>query len=113
MSPPPSNGNGDGVKDLLAEYLLGVLPPEEAAAVESRLRGDAALRAEADALGEVLGALALALPPEPPPPALRERLLAALDEEAAGAQAQVQGVAGMLDRFAARLADMFDVTVER
>jgi hypothetical protein len=46
--------------------------------------------------GEALAALALSLPPEPPPPGLRERVLAALPQ-ASRFDALVDRVAGMID----------------
>lgn len=93
----------DGEEQLLAEYLLGTLPPEEAAEVAARLRADPALRAEADALSEVLGTMALSLPPEAPPPELRERILDSIGDE----------VLGPLGRFSAKVAALFDLTADR
>ncbi len=63
-------------REACAEYLLGQLEGEERALFEAELSargedGDQILRAEA----ELLGDLALAADPVPPPPGLRERLL--------------------------------------
>lgn len=72
------------VRELLPDYLLGLLEPSEAARVDEALRLSAALRAEADALRAALLALPEALDPEPPAPGSWETLLARVRQERAG-----------------------------
>lgn len=60
----------------LEAYLLDLLDPDERAEVEARLRASAPLRAELAAAREALAALGRSLPPVPPNPALRRRVLA-------------------------------------
>ena len=61
--------------ELTAPYALGALAPAERADFEAHLAECATCRAEVQALREVTGLLAQAAPAEPPPPALRERIL--------------------------------------
>jgi anti-sigma factor RsiW len=71
----------DDVRDLLPEHLLGTLEPDADRAVREHLRGCAACRAEADALGEGIAGFARAAHDREPPPELRERVLTVLEEE--------------------------------
>lgn len=84
-----------------ADYLLGVLPPAEAAAVERELRDDPAMAAELDALREVLHGLAYVPRPVAPAPSLRARVLAAAEGK------------GRLARFVEHLARFVDVSAEK
>ena len=61
--------------ELLPDYVLGTLPPEQTQQVDALLAASPSLRREVDALTE---ALADALPPEPPSPSVRSRLMASL-----------------------------------
>jgi anti-sigma factor ChrR (cupin superfamily) len=62
--------------ELAALYAAGALPPEEAAAVESRLiAGDPVLAEELASYGVVLAALAEGSEPVAPDPGIRQRLL--------------------------------------
>jgi hypothetical protein len=63
------------VRDLLPELAVGVLPPEDRAAVELHLRGCAGCRKEAGELGNAAAAIAFALEPAPMPEALRTRVV--------------------------------------
>lgn len=69
------------IMDLLPDFLMGGLPEAERAEVTAALRGSAALRAEVAALSEALFGLAEALPPVPPDPAVRARLLASAAQD--------------------------------
>ena len=71
------------VRELLPDYLLGLLEPHEAARVDQALARSAELRTEADALRAALFALPEALEPEPPAPGSWETLLARVREERA------------------------------
>lgn len=55
------------IVDLLPEYLLGTLDPDQAQAVEAALAESPALRREAESVGRVLFALPESLDPEPLP----------------------------------------------
>ena len=87
------------VRELLPAYALGALEGDEASRVERALAEDPVLAAELDALLEAGADLVAALPPEAPDPAVRARLLASVE--------------GRFARFAARFAQLFDVTLER
>ena len=69
----------DEALDDLPGYLLDDLEPERLAALETHLAGCPACRLEHDQLALLLGELGTLAPPVAPPPALRARLLAALD----------------------------------
>jgi anti-sigma factor ChrR (cupin superfamily) len=84
------------VDDQLWELALGMLSPEERAAVERHLAECAACRDELSHASEMLAMVALDLPPVEPPPALRDRLLAST----AGR------FVGVIDR----VAELFDLT---
>ncbi|GGF45556.1 anti-sigma K factor RskA [Aliidongia dinghuensis] len=72
----------DDMDTRAAEYVLGLLSPDETAAVQRALELSPAL-AEAVARWEaLLTPLAAALPPEPPPAALWDRIAAGLDANA-------------------------------
>ncbi|MCB9561190.1 MAG: cupin domain-containing protein [Kofleriaceae bacterium] len=96
----------DDLHELLAAYAFDALDADDTARVEAALAADPALRVELDELRAVAGALAGALPATPAPAAVRARLLATV-------AAEVPAQPGRFDRFAARLAALFDVTVER
>ncbi len=63
------------VRDRLAEFTLGVLSQEEAAAVERHLDWCAGCRKEAEELREGSAAFGLGLAPAAPPAALQERVV--------------------------------------
>jgi hypothetical protein len=81
----------DEVRDLLPEHLLGTLEPASDRAVREHLRGCAACRAEADGLGDGLASFARAAHDREPPPELRERVLAVLEEESRDATPTADG----------------------
>lgn len=87
------------MEELLPLYALGVLAPEEAAAVERALAEQPALRAELRQLQATADALVLAVAPEEPSPEVRARLLSSIG-------------AGRFERFAATMAKIFDVTLD-
>lgn len=62
------------LRNLLPEYLLGQVSPEDREELESHLRGCEGCREEVRALGEVLTRLAQGVPQVSPPPGLWERL---------------------------------------
>ena len=86
----------DDLTALLPLYALGVLAPDEVARVEAALAADPALAAEVAAFHDGLPALVV---PVAPPPDILARLQASIG-------------AGPLERFATRMASLFDVTVE-
>ena len=88
------------VRELLPLYALGVLEADEAALVDRAVAADQALAAELASYRDAVGQLVELVPPEPPPADLQARLLAS-----AGG--------GRFERFAARFAAIFDVTVDR
>jgi hypothetical protein len=69
------------LRELLPDYLLGLLTPDEAARVGDALARSPELRAEADALRAALFALPEALEPEAPAPGSWETLLARVRSE--------------------------------
>jgi len=73
----------DEVRELLPEYLLGVLETESEHAVKRHLRGCGSCRAELASLGEGLAAFARASHETEPPENLKDRVMAVLDEERA------------------------------
>lgn len=85
------------VRELLPLYALGILDPDEAAQVERAVAGDAALARELAAHQQ---ATELLVEPVAPSADVKARLMASIG-------------AGRFDAFAARVAKMFDVTVER
>ncbi len=64
----------------LDAYALGTLDPGEAARVEAHLRECPACGREYDELRRVIDVLPQALPAQPAPAALRDRIMAAIDE---------------------------------
>jgi hypothetical protein len=66
------------VRDVLAEFALGTLPPDRRAEVERHLAWCAGCRKEAGRLGEGAAAAAMALPDVDPPPNLEGRVVAAV-----------------------------------
>ncbi|MBP0000075.1 MAG: hypothetical protein J7641_13940 [Cyanobacteria bacterium SID2] len=72
------------LEELAAGYVLGDLSSEEAEEFQTWLQRDPQLTLEVDRLYEVLGVMPYGLPPTPPPPNLRDRILeAAVTDEAA------------------------------
>jgi hypothetical protein len=69
------------VRERLSDHVLGCLPEGEELRVRRHLRGCGPCRAELRALEEGLAVAAATVPPVEPPPALRERVLGALEEE--------------------------------
>jgi hypothetical protein len=68
-------------------WVLGALSDVEAARFEAHLRDCPVCRAEVEHLAEAAALLLLATTPIDPPPELRERLLAAIDDETQGFEA--------------------------
>ncbi len=87
----------DDLGALLPLYVLGVLAPDEAARVEAALAADPALAAEVAAFHDGLPALVTQVAP---PPDILARLQASIG-------------AGPLERFATRIASLFDLTLDR
>jgi putative transcriptional regulator len=85
------------VRELLPLYALGALEPDENALVERAIAGDAALAAELAAYQDAAHQLAA---PVAPSADVKARLLAS-----AGG--------GRFERFAARVGQIFDVTIDR
>jgi putative transcriptional regulator len=85
------------VRELLPLYALGVLDADEARQVERAVAADPALAAELAAYAD---AAALIAAPVAPSPDVKTRLLASVG-------------GGRLERFSARFAQLFDVTVDK
>lgn len=85
------------VRELLPLYALGILDPDEAAQVERAISGDAALARELAAHQQ---ATELLVAPVAPSADVKLRLMASIG-------------GGRFDAFAARVAAMFDVALER
>lgn len=85
------------VRELLPLYALGILDGEEAAAVERAVAGDTALAAELATYQDTAGALSV---PVAPGPDVKARLMASVG-------------GGRFEQFSARMAELFQVTVER
>jgi anti-sigma factor ChrR (cupin superfamily) len=94
----------DDILALIPLHALGALDDAEAARVEEAVAADPALRAELDAHREAAAAIGDGLAAVEPSPALRARLIASVDATVAP---------GRFDRFAARVAEIFDVTVDK
>jgi hypothetical protein len=71
----------DEVREHLADHLLGTLEPDVDAAVRRHVRGCAACRADMAVLADGVSTLATAAHDVTPPPELRQRVLAVLDED--------------------------------
>lgn len=85
------------VRELLPLYALGVLDADETRAVEDAVAGDPALAAELDSFQRAATEL---VAPVTPRPDVKARLMASV------------GV-GRFEKFAARMASLYDVTVEK
>ena len=88
------------IRELLPPYALGALDDDEAAQVERAVAGDPALAAELDAFHESAHQLVTLVPTAIPGNDVKTRLMASIG-------------AGRFERFAARMASLFDVTVDR
>jgi len=88
------------VRELLPLYALGILEADEVNVVERAVASDAALAAELASYQQTAGAIGTAIEPVAPPPEVKQRLLASVG-------------GGRFEAFAARMARMFDVTVDR
>ena len=88
------------VRELLPLYALGILEADEAGVVERAVASDAALAAELASYQQTAGAIGSAIQPVAPDPEVRQRLMASIG-------------GGRFEAFAARMARMFDVTVDR
>lgn len=71
----------DEVREQLAEHLLGTLEPGADAEVQRHLRGCAGCRRDMAGLAEGVSTLALAAHDVEPPEALRDRVLATVEDE--------------------------------
>ena len=78
----------DGLRDLLAAVALGAATPEEVARVEAAAAADPALAEELAGLRAAADGLALDVPQEEPPRALKARLMAEVREGAAPAESE-------------------------
>lgn len=78
MEPRKPDPDHNASDELLAGYALGILTPDEHAALEARLAAEPALRAELGRLTLAADVLPLGLEPVEPSPALRNRLEAAV-----------------------------------
>lgn len=87
----------EDVRDLLPLYALGILEPEEAAAVERAIAEEVPLSVELAAYQRTADALVV---PVVPSPDVKARLLASVG-------------AGRFERFAERVGRLYDVTLDR
>lgn len=85
------------VRELLPLYALGILEPDEASAVERAIAQDPALAAE---LASLQDSASLLVVPAAPAASVKSRLLASVG-------------GGKFEKFAARLASLYDVSVEK
>lgn len=85
------------MKELLPLYALGILEPDEAAQVEAAVARDPQLAVELAAYRDTA---ALLTTPAQPDPSVMARLMASVGES-------------RFERFSARLAKLYDVTVDR
>lgn len=76
----------DEFVELAALYAAGALPPDEARRLEEHVAECEVCRAQLHSFGEAASLLAEALPPQEPPPGLRENLLAAIRSRIPGPQ---------------------------
>jgi ChrR Cupin-like domain len=90
------------VQARLPEYVLGTLSPTEMEEIDALLAASPGLRREVDVLTEALAATAAALPPVPPSPGVRARLLDSVTATPAGRFAP----------FIAELERLFDLPAE-
>jgi hypothetical protein len=88
------------IRELLPLYALGILEADESALVERAIACDATLAAELATFQQTADALGSVIQPVAPSPEVKQRLLASVG-------------GGRFDAFAARLAKLFDVTLER
>ena len=88
------------VRELLPLYVLGLLEADEVSLVEQAVRRDPALAAELRGFDAAAARLLDGVAPVAPPQSVRDRLLASI-------------APGRFERFAARFAEMYDVTVAR
>jgi putative transcriptional regulator len=88
------------IRELIPLYVLGALDADDAATVERALAADPALGAELDAYNDAIHQLVSVPLPAVPSPDVKARLLASVG-------------GGRFERFAARMASIFDVTVDR
>ncbi len=77
----PRTMDCETVRELAPLYVLGVLEPDEAAAVREHVAGCDDVHAELEELAGAAGSLLLAAEPVEPPAALKSRLLAAADAD--------------------------------
>jgi anti-sigma-K factor RskA len=77
----PRTMDCETVRELAPLYVLGVLEPDEAAAVREHVAGCDDVHAELQELAEAAGSLLLAVEPAEPPAALKSRLLAAAEAD--------------------------------
>lgn len=84
MTPPRNTDPTPDPRELLVPYVLGELAGDEREQLERQLASDAALRAELQELERTSLQLLTALPQHAPPPALKSRVLDAIDAAAAG-----------------------------
>jgi anti-sigma-K factor RskA len=90
-------------EELAVQYVLGELRADEAAAFERRLAEDASLAREVHELRGVLGLMPFATEAEPPP-GLRDRILAAAEEQRVARAAPRPARRVVWSRFAAAAA---------
>jgi putative transcriptional regulator len=88
------------VRELLPLYALGILEGDEVSVVERAVAGDAELAAELASYQQTAGAIGAVIQPVQPSPEVEARLLAAVG-------------GGRFEAFSARLARMYDVTLDR
>ncbi len=88
------------VRELLPLYALGILEADEAGVVERAVASDAALAAELASYQQTADAIGSAIQPVAPSPEVKQRLLASVGS-------------GRFEAFAARMARMYDVTIDR
>jgi putative transcriptional regulator len=88
------------VRELLPLYALGILEADEAHVVERAVASDPALASELASYQQTAGAIGAAIEPVAPSPEVKQRLMASIG-------------GGRFEAFSARIARMYDVTVER
>jgi hypothetical protein len=90
----------DDVHEMLPLYALGILEPDEAAFIERAIATDAALAAALAEYQQTTGELGTGLEPVAPSPDVMTRLFASIG-------------GGRFEAFSARMAKLFDVTLDR